>query len=180
MTYRIRRKLVSSTFTVGNHLCKVFLEPFYEHTPGFYMWNTGFAVGKSHRQLNDWYQCRKNRRCRSLDKQFTGRVGIKAIRLGFEKVLRLRWALHPGDALVIDSTSGCPDKQFRAFSRWCPPEWGKDFERKEFYWQRPPYANDPIRNNYHIIGVTPRDPLADTAESRYHDCFLTRPKALNK
>ena len=28
------------------------------------------------------------------------------------EVLRLRWALAPGDVLVIDSTSGAPAKQF--------------------------------------------------------------------
>ena len=179
MTYRIRRKFISSTFTVEDHLCKVFLEPFHQYNPGFYLWNTGFAIGKSHRQLNDWYWRRKNKRRRSLEKQFTGRVGTKAIRMGFDQVLRLRWALHPGDALVIDSTSGYPDKQFRAFSRWCPPEWSKDFERKEFYWHRPPYITDPLRNDYKITGIIPKDPLADTAGNRYYDCFLVHPKVLD-
>jgi hypothetical protein len=178
MTYRIRRKFISSTFTVEGHLCKIFLEPVREYAPGYYLWNTGFAIGKSRRQLNDWYWRRKNKRRRSLDNHFNGRVGIKAIRRGFEEVLRLRWVLQPGDALVIDSTSGDPDKQFRAFSRWCRyhPEWCVDTIKQEFYWYRPPYADDVIRNEFEIIGITPDDPLANTMPDRYYDCFLIRPK----
>ena len=179
MTYRVRRKFISSTFTVEGQLCKVFLEPFYEYTPGFYLWNAGFAIGKSRRQLNDWYWRRKNKRRRSLEGKITGRAGFKAIRKGADHFLRLRWALHPGDALVIDSTSGQPDKQFRVWCRWCQPEWGKDFEQKKFYWYRPPYVNDPLREDYKIIGTTPKDPLASTAGSRYYDCFLIHPKVLN-
>jgi len=66
MTYRVRRKLISSKFKINNQLCKVFLEPWYEQTNGFWGWNVGFAVGKSNRQLNDWYHGRKNKRRRSL------------------------------------------------------------------------------------------------------------------
>lgn len=181
MTYRIRRKFISSTFTVEGHLCKIFLEPIREYAPGFYLWNTGFAIGKSRRQLNDWYWRRNNRRRRSLDNHFNGRAGIKAIRQGFEEVLRLRWALAPGDALVIDSTSGDPDKQYRAFSRWrrYHPEWTVDEIRQEFFWYRPPYIDDPIREDFEIIGITPDDPLANTMPDRYYDCFLIRPKDPN-
>jgi len=178
MTYRICRKFISSTFTVEGQLCKVFLEPIQEYAPGFYLWNTGFGVGKSRRQLNDWYWGRENRRHRSVNKKFFGKAGIKAIRLGFEEVLRLRWNIPPGDALVIDSTSGDPDRQFHAFSRWCRyhPEWCVDKIRKEFYWYRPPYVDDPIREIFEIIGITPPDPLANTMPDRYYDSFLVRPK----
>lgn len=112
MSYRVRRKFTSSTFQVGDHLCKIFLQPVHEYRPGFWLWNTGFAIGKSQRQLNDWYWRRENKRRRSLDGAFNGRVGIKAIRRGFMEVLRLRWALAPGDVLVIDSTSGAQLSSF--------------------------------------------------------------------
>ena len=77
MSYRVRRKFTSSTFQVGDHLCKIFLQPVHEYRPGFWLWNTGFAIGKSQRQLNDWYWRRENKRRRSLDGAFNGRVGIK-------------------------------------------------------------------------------------------------------
>ncbi|NBX49664.1 hypothetical protein EBT25_06910, partial [bacterium] len=118
MSYRICRKHISRTFTVQDHLCKVFLEPHGEFKPGHWLWNVGFAVGKSSRQLNDWNRRKKNRRARSLDCQMKGKAGIKTISAGFNTVLDLRWHIPPGDALVIDCTSGDPEKQFRAFSWW--------------------------------------------------------------
>ena len=59
MTYRISRKNTSSTFRVGKQLCKVTFVPWYEYRPGYWIWNVGFAVGQSRRQLNDWYYKRK-------------------------------------------------------------------------------------------------------------------------
>lgn len=176
MSYRTRRKFTSSTFEVGDHLCKVFLEPKVEYRPGFWLWNTGFAVGKSQRQLNDWYWKRKNKRARSLNEAFNGKVGIKAIRRGFLEVLRLRWALAPGDVLVIDSTSGDPAKQFAAFSWWrrYHPEWTVNEDALEFFWHRPPYPDDEIWKHFTIKGITPQQVLENTAGQRYFDCFLVR------
>ena len=91
MTYRVCRHITSSTFTVNGQLCKVFLDPQFEYRPGFWMWNVGFAVGKSRRQLNDWYWKRKNKRWRSLHQQFVGTSGIRTISRGFKEVLKLRW-----------------------------------------------------------------------------------------
>ena len=178
MSYRVRRKFTSSKFYVEGQLCKIFLEPMTEFRPGFYLWNTGFAIGKSNRQLNDWYWKRKNKRARSLANKFNGKSGIKAIRRGFEEVLRLRWALHPGDCLMIDSTSGTPTRQFRAFSRWCRyhPEWTYNPTALEFFWHRPPYIDDPVRGNFKIIPLTPENPIANTAGSNYFDCFRVEPK----
>ena len=180
MSYRVRRKFTSSTFEVEGHLCKIFLDPLHEYRPGFWLWNTGFAVGKSHRQLNDWYRKRKNKRRRSLDGAFNGKAGIKAIRQGFMEVLRLRWNVAPGDVIVLDCTSGDPDRQFHAWSRWrrYHPEWTVNEDTKEFFWHRPPYPDDPIRNQFNIIGVTPDQPLANTADQNYFDCFRVRSERL--
>ena len=182
MSYRTRRKFTSSTFEVGDHLCKVFLEPKTEYRPGFWLWNTGFAVGKSQRQLNDWYWRRKNKRTRSLNETFNGKVGIKAIRRGFMEVLRLRWALAPGDVLVIDSTSGDPVKQFSAFSWWrrYHPEWTVNEDTLEFFWHRPPYSNDEVWKDFTIEGITPPQVLENTAGPRYFDCFLVRAEPLGR
>ncbi len=173
MSYRVCRKFTSSTFEVEGQLCKVFLEPTHEYRPGFYAWNVGFAVGKSRRQLNDWYWRRKNSRVRSLRHRITGRAGMKAIRRGFEEVLRLRWRIEPGDVMILDCTSGDPERQFRAWSRWHRhhPEWNINYEKREFYWHRPPYADDPVWKMFNVKGITPEEPLANTAGENYFAAF---------
>lgn len=179
MSYRVCRKFTSSTFTVDGQLCKVFFQPLAEYEPGFWLWNVGFAIGKSRRQLNDWYWKRKNKRRRKIENHFHGRSGMKAILRGREEVFRLRWMIPPGDAIVLDCTSGDPERQFRAWCRLCKhhPEWVIDPIKKEFYWYRPPYSNDPIRKAFNITGVMPVDPQANTVGERYFDCFRVQPKA---
>jgi len=118
MSYRVCRKTTSTTFKVGNQLCKVFIEPMNEYLPGFWLWNVGFVVGNSRRQLNDWYWKRKNKRTSPLEKHIVGKSGLKTIASAFDHLLLLRWNIRPGDALVLDCTSGEPDKQFRAWNRW--------------------------------------------------------------
>ena len=178
MSYRICRHNTSSTFRVNGQLCKVFLEPVNEYRLGYWVWNVGFAVGKSRRQINDWYKKRKNKRCRSLEHKISGASGLKTIALGAKEVLRLRWALEPGDAMLLDCTSGDPERQFRAWLRWVRqhPEWIIDYEKREFFWYRPPYPDDPIRQQFLIRPVVPEDPTANTAEQRYFDCFRIAPK----
>ena len=174
MTYRIRRKFTSHTFMVGDQICKIFLEPFLFLESGICIWNIGFAVGKSNRQINDWFNKRKNRRGRRMTMQITGKQGIKTITEGFKTVLRMRWKIPSGDGICLDCTSADPRRQFRAWSHWCKkhPEWIVDSARMEFYWFRPPYIDDPIREDYQIIEQIPNDPLANTDRERYYDCFL--------
>ena len=183
MSYRVRRKFTSSKFYVEGQICKIFMEPHYEIRPGFWLWNVGFAIGKSNRQINDWYNKRKNKRCRSMYKKMTGqRAGFKAVKKGFEKVLRMRWLIQPGDILLLDCTSGDPGKQFKAWSRWhrYHPEWTFSVEKLEWYWHRPPYIDDPVRKDFNIRAITPEDPLANTDGSRYFDCFRVEPKVKGK
>ena len=182
MTYRFSRKFTSSSFIVDGQLCKIFLEPMHEYRPGYWLWNVGFAVGKSQRQLNDWYWKRKNKRARTINNHMNGRSGMKAIRRGFEEVLRLRWNIAPGDVLVLDCTSGNPDKQFHAWSRWhrYHPEWTINYEQQEFFWHRPPYPDDEIRKYFYITPQVPADPLANTFQDRYFDCFRVYPKPDSK
>jgi hypothetical protein len=173
MTYRVRRKFTSSTFYVEDQLCKVCVSPEYKYEEGHYFWKVGFAVGKSRRQLNDWWNDRSNKRKRSIKNQFTGKVGMKAIRRGFQEVLRLRWVIQSGDFIELDCTSGDPDRQFHAWSRWHKhhPEWILDTKRKAFRWYRPPLIQDPVRKHFKIVGLTPKNLYANTAGSRYFDCF---------
>jgi len=181
MTYRVRRKFTSSKFCIDGQFCKVFMEPMDEYRPGFYTWNVGFAVGKSNRQLNDWYNRRKNKRARSINNKMTGRSGIKAIRTAFQKVLELRWKIEPGDVIVLDCTSGNSDKQFRAWKRWQQKhqDFIINYSTKEYFWYRPPYPEDPIRKDFNIIPIVPADPFLDTLDSRYYDCFRVQLKVPN-
>ena len=178
MTQRVRRKFTSSKFWVDGYLCKVFLEPVQEYDCGFYIWNIGFAIGKSNRQLNDWYKRRKNKRARSLQGKLSGRVGIKALRKGYEEILRMRWLIEPGDALSAVCSSKDAEKQFWAFKRWIRrhPEVGINYSNREFIWYRPPLPRDPVRKQFKIIPVVPDDKLISTTGSSYYDCFLVRPK----
>lgn len=163
---------------VEGQLCKVFLEPMAQYEEGRWLWNVGYAVGGSKRALNDWYWRRKNKRRRKIENHFHGRSGMKAILRGREEVFRMRWLIPPGDAIILDCTSGHPEKQFRAWCRLCRnhPEWVIDPVKRAFYWYRPPYASDPIWKNFRIVGVTPEDPQDNTVGARYFDCFRVRPK----
>ena len=182
MTYRIRRKFTSSTFRVDGQLCKVFLDPLYINVNGGVLWNVGFAVGKSRRQLNDWYFERRNKRARSVKDHMNGKSGMKCIIKFMDEVRRLRWHIEPGDGLVMTCTSKYPDKQFRAWSRWIRmySDFGCDPQQREVYWFRPPYLNDPLWDSYRIIPQTPANPLESTAGRRYYDCFLVDPLPFGK
>ena len=173
-----RRQFTTSTFFVEGQRCKIFFQRLSEFKKGFWLWNVGFAVGKSNRQLNDWYWKKKNKRARSINNKMTGKAGLKTIKKGFEEVLKLRWIVNPGDVIFLDCTSGDPERQFKAWSRWhrYHPEWTIDHEKKIFFWHRPPHANDPVWDNYKVIGKTPPNPLLNTEPCRHVDCFYLIPK----
>jgi hypothetical protein len=177
MSYRVCRKFTGSVFKVGDHLCKIFLEPMVEYRPGFYSWNVGFAVGKSRRQLNDWYWKRKNKRARSIDKKLLGKSGVSTFTIGYKILQRIRWSIEPGDCLVLDCTSKDPEKQFRVWCRWLKnnPEWSIDTERKEFLWYRPPYPDDPLRAAYDLVAVVPDDPTICVSGRNYFKTFYFEP-----
>ena len=139
MTYRPHRRTLTSTIKVGKHLCKVFIKPCDKMPSGAVVWKVGFGVGKSRRQINDWYHVKQNRRRRSLHKHMTGTEGFKTIPRGFNEVLRLRWLIPAGDTIFIDCTSADPEKQWKTFSRWrrWHPDWFVNEHLKEFYWTRP-------------------------------------------
>ena len=68
-----RRQFTTSTFFVEGQRCKIFFQPLSEFKKGFWIWNVGFAIGKSNRQLNDWYWKRKNKRSRSIRNRMVGK-----------------------------------------------------------------------------------------------------------
>ena len=176
-SYR-RRKFTTSTFFVEGQLCKIFFQPLSTFNKNHVVWNVGFAIGKSKRQLNDWYWKRKNKRSTSIRNKMIGKSGLKTIKKGFYEVLKLRWIVEPGDVIFLDCTSGDPERQFKAWSRWHKyhPEWTIDYENKIFFWHRPPQSNDPIWQTHKIIGKNPVNPLLNTENSRYFECFSALPK----
>ena len=176
----MKKNYFVSKLFIDNMICKVFMKRSIEFHPGFYVWNFGFAVGKSNRQLNDWYWEKKNKRCSSLKLKLIGKSGLKFIRYGYEEVLKLRWEIAPGDLIIIDCTSAEPEKQFRAFHRWQRkhPETFIDEKQKLFIWHRPPHYMDPVWKKYKIIGKVPKSPSQSISRDRYLQCFDTEP--LNK
>ena len=182
MTYRVRRKFTSTKFCIDGQICKVFLHPEHKYRKDYWFWKVGFAVGKSNRQLNDWFNEKKNKRARSIHKQMTGKTGMKAILRGFKEVLKLRWSVQPGDCIELDCTSGDPERQFHAWSRWHKyhPEWVINYDYKAFYWYRPPYPDDAVWKSFDITPITPVDWVANTTGERYFDCFRVKPKGNKK
>jgi len=179
MTYRVRRQLITSTFKINNQLCKVFLNPWFKTELNFWGWNVGFAVGKSPRQLNDWFNNRANKRRRSLHKHLTGCQGINTISSGFREVLRLRWQIPPGDTLILDCTSADPERQFKVWKYFCRnrKEWLIDAEKKEFYWTKPPYPSDQHWKLGTIIDRPLKNLLDPVTEENYFDCFDVKIKS---
>lgn len=179
MSYRICRKTTSTTFRVNGQLCKLFLEPMHETGNGSWLWNVGFAIGKSRRQLNDWYWRKKNKRARSVKKKFLGKSGLKAIAEAFDQLLLLRWHIPPGDALLLDCTSGDPERQFRAWQRWQRkhPDIIIDHEGKNFFWFRPPYPDDAVYQDFKVISQLPSDRrICWGLDKGYLQSFGTLPK----
>ena len=168
-----RRKFTTYKFFVEGQICKIFFQPQKEFEKGFWIWNVGFAVGKSNRQLNDWYWKRKNKRSRSIHRQMTGRKGIKTVTIFFKEILKLRWILEPGDVFYCDCTSFKPEQQFKIGLRFVRnhPDWAIDHDKKIFFWHRPPYSDDEIWDTHKIIGKIPPNPLLSMGNSQYVQCF---------
>jgi len=168
-----RRKFTTYKFFVEGQICKVFFQPQKEFKKGFWIWNVGFAVGKSNRQLNDWYWKRKNKRSRSIHRQMTGRKGMKTVTIFFKEILKLRWILEPGDVFYCDCTSFKPEQQFKIGLRFVRnhPDWAIDHDKKIFFWHRPPYSDDEIWDTHKIIGKLPPNPLLSMGNSQYVQCF---------
>ena len=175
---RVRRKFTSSKFCINGQICKLFIDPKKEYEKGFYLWNAGFAVGKSNRQLNDWYKGKKNKRARTLQGKIVGKSGLKTIRRAYEELFKLRWRLEPGDSLLIACTSGKPDAQFHAFWRYLSRHSDilVDYETKSYYWYRPPLPHDAVWKDFKIIPLVPSDPLMEISGSRSFACFRLQPK----
>ena len=173
-----RRKFTTYKFFVEGQICKIFFHPQKEFKKGFWIWNVGFAVGNSNRQLNDWYWKRKNKRSRSVHRQMTGKIGMKGVTKFFKEILKLRWILEPGDVFYCDCTSYKPEQQFKIGLRFVRnhPDWAIDYDKRIFFWHRPPYSDDQIWDTHEIIGKIPPNPLRSMENNQYALCFDAFPK----
>ena len=72
--YYRRRKFTTYKFFVEGQVGKVFLRRQKKWKDGFWMWHIGFAVGKSTRQVNDWYYMKQNKRARAVRRKITGQA----------------------------------------------------------------------------------------------------------
>ena len=176
--YYRRRKFTTYKFFVEGQVGKVFLRRQKKWKDGFWLWHIGFAVGKSTRQVNDWYYMKQNKRAKAVRRKITGKAGMKTVLEAIKGIMTVRWNLEPGDVLYCDCTSSEPEKQFKAMS-WLirkHPEWTVDPKTKIFFWHRPPYNNDEIWKTHEILGKIPPNPLLSTGNSQYFQCFDASPK----
>jgi len=150
------------------------MEP-YEHIKrGHWAWNFGFAVGKSNRQLNDWYTNRNRKSANKLKNNFIGKEGAALLLKSLNLCFNMRWGIPPGDLIIVSCNSGKPEKQFRIYKKFIRGEgkrkhldWVIDEENKKFFWYRPPYPDDLVwesvkQNNARIISAEVRNPLQDS------------------
>ena len=101
----------------------------------------------------------------------------EAVQKGKE-ILKLRWILEPGDVFYCDCTSFKPKQQFKIGLRFVKnhPDWAIDYDKRIFFWHRPPYSDDQIWDTHKIIGKIPPNPLLSMENNQYALCFDAFPK----
>jgi len=177
MRQRIRRQLISTKFKLNKKLCKLFIDPWYTYEKGFWVWNVGFAIGKSNRQLNDWYNQRRNKRANAIRKKMSGPGDYRSFYQAWRRILKLRWQMPPGDSLMIDCTGAYPEQQYKVYkfltdSKYRQhPDWHWREELKQIYWTRPPSRLNPAWKKGIIIPKLPKDLYAPVTSENYLDSF---------
>ena len=91
------------------------------------MWGS-VAIAKSNRQLNDWFERRKNKRSRKLTSKLTGKIGIRSMAIAIRQVREWVELLEPGNVLVIECGSASPDKQYEIWKKWFLKHEDKDWQ----------------------------------------------------
>jgi hypothetical protein len=99
----MRRPLQTSVFDIGDgYKIKFWLTFSHHQDKNVVLWGS-VAIAKSNRQLNDWFERRKNKR----------------------EWLEL---LEPGNVLVIECESALPDKQYQVWKKWFLKHEDKDWQ----------------------------------------------------
>ena len=92
------------------------------------VWNISSAIGKSHRQLNDWEKKRKNKRAKKLRNLMSGRVGAASLAFIMRTARYCYQLLAPGDSIAFQCEAVCSAKQFEVYKKWL-------LEREKDPWQ---------------------------------------------
>lgn len=118
----------------------------YVQTPGTStqtcVWLVCLAVSKSRRQINDWLNCRKNKRSRSLSKNMTGHSGPQPLYWAFYKLKTIEEHIPDWDSLWFWFDAIEKDKQRRVyikgFNKYGNPNWQYLPEKDAFYFFKNP------------------------------------------
>jgi len=106
------------------------------------VWLVCLAVSKSRRQINDWLNCRKNRRSRALSKLMTGKSGAQPLYWAFYKLKEIEEYIPDWDSLWFWFDAVEKDKQRRVyikgFSKYGNPNWQYLSEKDAFYFFKNP------------------------------------------
>jgi hypothetical protein len=112
-----RKKTVTFHQLEGGFLVKSRLIPWLRVGKSC-VWLGSIANSKSTRQINDWFQRRKNRRTRRLDGNLTGKAGNKVQALAIRALHEWLDYIPPGDSVVFRCEAAMPEKQFRVWKKW--------------------------------------------------------------
>ena len=118
----------------------------YVQTPGSTqhtcVWLVCLAVSKSKRQINDWLNCRKNKRSRSLSKNMTGKSGPQPLYWAFKQLKKIEDYIPFQDSLWFWFDAIEKDKQRRVylkgFSKYSNATWQYLAEKDAFYFFKHP------------------------------------------
>jgi hypothetical protein len=106
------------------------------------VWLVCLAVSKSRRQINDWLNCKKNRRSRALSKQMTGKSGAQPLYWAFYKLKEIEDYIPDWDGLWFWFDAVEKDKQRRVyikgFSKYGNPNWQYLPAKDAFYFFKHP------------------------------------------
>jgi len=124
----MRRPLQTSVFDIGDgYKIKFWLTFSHNQGKNVVLWGS-VAIAKSNRQLNDWFERRKNKRSRKLTSKLTGKIGIRSMAIAIRQVREWVELLEPGNVLVIECGSASPDKQYEIWKKWFLKHEDKDWQ----------------------------------------------------
>ena len=105
------------TIKFNTQLVKVRLSPWHKDKHN-YVWLFSFGCGKSNRQLNDWLNKRKNKRANQLNRNITGKAGLKAHSFAIKHLREWTNQLSPGGVILFLCESKEKTKQFNIYQKW--------------------------------------------------------------
>ena len=123
----------------SKYVLKLWLKPSYK-VGNFYAWVASMCIGKSIRQINDWYNKRKNKRAKYLNSNLIGTFAMKPQLMAIDQIRNWAKELPEGDAIYLVCESAKPLKQFKIWKKWFEknedPAWVISEEHMSFYYYK--------------------------------------------